>query len=79
MFKRIKEMGLNATEDGLMIDVTGDNTKLLELKAILDTEGYKNDTMEMQLLFGIPAPEDDEVNRILINYTCGVTGYMLVA
>ena len=78
MFKRIKEMGLNATEDGLMIDVTGDNAKLLELKAILDTEGYKNDTKEMQL-FGIPAPEDDEVNRILINYTCGVNGYLLVA
>lgn len=79
MIEKIKAMGLEVDGNDELIDVRGDNAKLMELKRILDDEGYQNDTETMKFFFGTPIPKDNEVNRILINYVGGETGYMLVA
>lgn len=75
----IKEMGLTATaeDDDVMIEVSGDNAKLMELKSILDGKGYVDETEMVALFMGFLVPKLDEVVRILINHVEGI-GYCLM-
>ena len=77
MIEKIKAMGLETDGDKNPI-VKGDNAKLLELKAMLDENGYKNDTGICSLLFGIPNPKLEEVTAIMLNHEGGINGYCLL-
>ena len=77
MIDRIKAMGLETDNDTNHI-VKGDNAKLLELKAMLDENGYTNDTEICSILFGIPNPQPEEVTAIMLNHEGGVNGYCLL-
>ena len=81
MTERIMNMGLNAIEikEMNLIEVSGSNEKLMELKDTLDNEGYSNDTAAMEMMFGVRPPEADEVTKILITTFGDKDGYLLVA
>lgn len=81
MTERIINMGLNAIEikEMNLIEVSGSNDKLMELKDTLDNEGYNNDTAAMEMLFGVRPPEPDEITKILITTFGDQDGYLLVA
>ena len=77
MIEKIKAMGLETDGDKNPI-VKGDNAKLLELKDMLDENGYTNDTEVCSILFGIPNPKPEEVTAIMLNHEGGVNGYCLL-